>query len=194
MKTNKNLSLFFNPFTRIAGWQAFAIGLVVMLATSLVSYFSHVVLDGVVDVHFSGEKMSLAAAFLNPFVSHTIFVLVAWLIALCFTRGFRFIDLLGTLTFARIPMFLVALLGLFVEVPCLQELLANPMTIFNHAGFLAMLIVSALIGVWVVVLFVNALKVSCDLRGGKLAAVVVVSLLVTEILAKLLLQNFLPIC
>ena len=51
MKSNGFFRLMENPFTRIAGWQAFGLGLVFLVVSGIIGGFGNVVFDGVIDSH-----------------------------------------------------------------------------------------------------------------------------------------------
>lgn len=187
MKSKEICRWLINPFTRIAGWQALAIGIAVMIATSLTGYYSQVIFDGVLDIHLA--KVSLGTAFIYPFASQLIFIICVWLFAKLFTHGFRFIDVAGTLTLARTPMLLAALLGFATGTPAMEDIMADPMMIFNQTGFLISLFGILAVEVWTIVLIVNAIKISCDLRSSKLAGLTIISLFIAEFLAKVLFMS-----
>lgn len=189
MKQNDFFRYLLNPFCRIAGWPALLVGLCVMVLTSVVGYYAGAVLDGVLDVHFADNPAHLTwcNALLFPLVSHVCLVVVCALMALVFTRNFRLLDLAGTLTLARAPFLFCALAALGVTMPPVSEILANPFALFHNAGFVVFLVVNVLVYVWVLVWMVSAVRTSCDLKSSKLALVVILSIVVGEVLAKVLL-------
>lgn len=189
MKRNDFIGLLLNPFSRIAGWPALLVGLCVMALTAVVGYYAGALSDGVLDVHFVDDPANLTwrKAMLFPLVSHVCLVVVCALMSLVFTRNFRLLDLAGTLTFARVPFLFSMLAGLGVTLPSVAEIVADPFMLFRNVGFVVFLLVNVFVVVWVVVWMVYAVRVSCDLKSGKLAMVLILSIVVAEVLAKYLL-------
>ena len=60
MKTK--MKFLFNPFERIAGWQALFVGFAVMALTAIVGKINHVAFDGVLDVH-AGATFDFTTSF-----------------------------------------------------------------------------------------------------------------------------------
>lgn len=189
MKRNDFTGLLLNPFSRVAGWPALLAGLCVMALTAVVGYYAGALSDGVLDVHFVDNPANLTwrKAMLYPLVSHICLVVVCALMSLIFTRNFRLLDLAGTLTFARVPFLFSMLAGLAVSLPSMADIVADPFALFRNFGFVLFLLVNVLVVIWVVVWMVYAVRVSCDLKSGKLAAVLILSIVVAEVLAKYLL-------
>lgn len=189
MKRNDFARLLLNPFSRLAGWPALLSGLCVMVLTSVVGYYAGALSDGVLDVHFVDDSADLTwrKALLFPLVSQACLVFVCALLSLIFTRNFRLLDLAGTLTFARVPFLLSMLAGLAVSLPSMADIAADPFVLFRNFGFVLFLIVNVIVVIWVVVWMVYAVRVSCDLKSGKLAMVLILSIVVGEVLAKYLL-------
>ena len=48
MKTNKNWSLLWNPFIRIAGWQAFGMGIVIVIISAVLASFGNLLFNGAI--------------------------------------------------------------------------------------------------------------------------------------------------
>ncbi len=189
MKRNDFIGLLLNPFSRIAGWPALLVGLCVMVLTAVIGYYAGALSDGVIDVHFVDDQANLTwrKAMLFPLVSQACLVFVCALLSLIFTRNFRLLDLAGTLTFARVPFLLSMLAGLAVSLPSMADIAADPFVLFRNFGFVLFLIVNVIVVIWVVVWMVYAVRVSCDLKSGKLAMVLILSIVVGEVLAKYLL-------
>lgn len=189
MKRNDFARLLLNPFSRLAGWPALLSGLCVMVLTAVVGYYAGALSDGVLDVHFVDDPADLTwrKALLFPLVSQACLVFVCALLSLIFTRNFRLLDLAGTLTFARVPFLLSMLAGLAVNLPSMADIAADPFVLFRNFGFVLFLIVNVIVVIWVVVWMVYAVRVSCDLKSGKLAMVLILSIVVGEVLAKYLL-------
>ena len=99
-----------NPFIRIAGGKALAIGLAGMLLSAIVA------ISG--DVHYHG-LLHYGPAVNNAWWTHAVEVLAVWLVpAVLFYLGgrlrsksqIRAVDVFGTVAFAQIPLLVVNLL------------------------------------------------------------------------------------
>ncbi|MDY9917319.1 MAG: hypothetical protein U2P89_00410 [Proteiniphilum sp.] len=63
MRNKFTWNLLFNPFTKIAGWQAFALGMLFVLLTGVIGTYAGVAFDGAIDSHIT-EYLSLKDSFL----------------------------------------------------------------------------------------------------------------------------------
>ncbi len=168
MKSNSFWGLIFNPFTRIAGWQAFVIGIIISGLTGIVGTLSGVVFDGVLDAH-TGPDINYLTSFVCLGVDIVSIVLVMWLAALIVSRDFRFIDIFGTMTIACAPMLPVAFAAFFAPAPPdPAALITDPASFMTPGSIIFMLIAIGCI-IWHIALIYNAMKVSCNIGGAKLA-------------------------
>ncbi len=182
MKSNNVFGFLINPFTRIAGWQAFGIGLLLLLVTGMVGAYSNVAFDGVFDMHLM--EISLEKSLFIQAISVTSLVLVMWVTAMFVSKTYRFIDILGTMTLARAPFLLLAFAGFFTTTPDMQEVMNNPYSLFQSVSFIVIMVLSLPIIVWNITLMYHALKVSCDIKGSKLTIAFIVALFIAEVVAK----------
>lgn len=175
-----------NPFIRIAGWQAFGLGLVFIALMGFVGSKSGVVFDGVFDMHLMDN--TLKQAFLMLTIDVVSLVLVMWITGLIVSKNFRFIDILGTMTLAKAPFLLMAVMGYFVTAPNMNDIMKDPYVILQSTSFLIMIVLTLPVMVWSIALMFNALKVSCDLKGTNLTVAFIIGLFVSEIIAKILIH------
>ena len=191
---NKNFwSFIVNPFTRIAGWQAFGAGLTIAVITAVVATMSNTALNGVLDAHYT-FGITYGQSFLMQAVNIVSITMVMWLIALIFSKSFRFVDILGTMTLARAPYLLMAITGFFVEPADLNQLMQNVSEMRIPIYLIITGIIAIPIMVWSVALMYNGMKVSCNMRGPKLAVSFVIGIILAEILSKFLLTWLLTLC
>lgn len=183
---NNFFHLLVNPFTRIAGWQAFGLGLLFVALMGFVGSSSGVAFDGVFDMHLF--QNSLPHAFTLLGIDLASIVLVMWIVGLITSKNFRFIDILGTMTLAKAPFLILAVFGYFVEAPDLNAIMKDPNVILQSTTFLIMMILTMPVMVWGITLLFNALKVSCDLKGSRLTIAFITGLFVSEIVAKILIH------
>jgi len=185
MKSNGFFRLMVNPFTRIAGWQAFGLGLVFLVVSGIVGGFGNVVFDGVIDTHLA-KQVTMLQSFSYLSLSLLTLVVIMWIAGLLIAKSFRFIDILGTMTLSKAPFLLLAFAGYFAKMPDMTEVMKNPMIIFNSISMVLFMILSIPVLVWSITLMYNALKISCGVSGGKLTIAFIAGILLAETISKLL--------
>ncbi|NLI72265.1 MAG: hypothetical protein GX361_05980 [Bacteroidales bacterium] len=183
----KNKSLIWNPFTRIAGWQAFGIGIVIVVVSAVIAGFGNLLFDGAIDAHF-GDDVGVVKSLVVNGISLISVVLVMYITGLIISRDFRFVDILGTMTLARAPLLILALIALFVSSPSEAKVLENPMIVLNYPSLIIFGLISIPIIVWFVALMYNGLKVSTGAKGKKLVIGFIGGLLFAEIISKMLIH------
>lgn len=188
MKTNEFGSLIFNPFKRIAGWEAFGIGLVIVVLTTFTGNFAGIYFDGVIDMHFAETFDSLKSWLMIPVNIISISVIM-WLAGITVSKNFRFIDILGTMTLSRTPFLLIALASFFVKVPDLSGIMQDPFVIFDSISFIIILIFTFPITIWSVTLMYNAYKISTGASGQKLSISFIFGLIIAEIISKIIIYQ-----
>ena len=186
MKNKSIFGLLVNPFTRIAGWQAFSLGLVFVALMGFIGASSGIAFDGVFDMHMF--EITVQQAFIYLAIDLASLVLVMWVTGLIVSKNFRFIDLLGTMTLAKAPFLLLAIMGYFTTAPDMNAIMRDPYVIFHSTSFVIMMILTLPVMVWSITLMVNALKISCGLKGSTLTVAFIVGLFVSEIIAKILIH------
>lgn len=182
----KNMKLLLNPFVRIAGLQSLVIGLVMMVVTSVIAYYANIVFDGVLDIHITAQSVTWGQAFLYPFISVAVLILISMILAVMAKSHFRVIDLVGTILMTRIPFIIGACCGFFVQLPDVNTMVENPASILQTSIILTG-ICTVFVIIWHVVLYVNAMRVSCNMSGKTLSIVTIIGIVVSEILSKFIL-------
>ncbi|HHT21962.1 MAG TPA: hypothetical protein GXZ87_01450 [Bacteroidales bacterium] len=185
MKKNNNWSLLWNPFTRVAGWQAFGIGIIIVLISAVVASFGNLAFDGAIDAHF-GDNITIAESLVVTGISLLSIVLSMWVVALIISKNFRFVDILGTMTLARAPYLILAVLSPLATFPSTEQMLKNPMIILDYPSVLMFGIIAVPIVVWVIALMYNGLKVSAGAKGAKLTIGFIGGVLVAEVISILI--------
>ena len=188
MKTNEFGSLIFNPFKRIAGWEAFGIGLVIAVLTTFTGNFAGIYFDGVIDMHFAETFDSLKSWLMIPVNIISISVIM-WLAGITVSKNFRFIDILGTMTLSRAPFLLIALASFFVKVPDLSGIMQDPFVIFDSISFIIVLTFTFPIIIWSITLMYNAYKISTGASGQKLSISFIFGLIIAEIISKVIIYQ-----
>ena len=171
------MKYLFNPFERIAGWQALFLGLVAIGLTAVVGKINNIAFDGVLDIH-GGVSFGFLTSFIMQAVDFSVLFLTMWTAGICFSKSkIRVIDVAGTIALARTPMLAVVLICFLPIAP------EDPFDILRTVIFAIIMI--PLI-VWMVALMYNAYTVSCHLKGGRAVWSFVGALLVAEIISKLI--------
>ena len=165
----------FNPYIRIAGGQALAVGLTVILVSGLVAAAGGVRFDGLLDIHVGYRVpfwVPIVEGLVNWFVISVFLVLVSFFVA---PRTVRLVDIAGTQALARWPLLLAAL----ACIPSVvrqgnEELVAGAvegsLVTPTAASLVAGLFVAAC-GIWMIWLMWKAFAVSCNQRGGRAVAI-----------------------
>ncbi len=170
--------LLYNPFERIAGWKALAIGLAAMALTAMGGQMNNVIFDGAIDIH-APVVHSRAEAFMAQGVAWlslwVCFCLMGWMFV---GKRFRVIDIAGTMALSRFPLLFLASAAALPIVPA--GLWDIPKLIYFG-------IVSIACGIWMVVLMYNGFTVSCNLKGHKAAIPFIGGLISAEVVSQLLL-------
>jgi hypothetical protein len=130
-----SLWLCVNPFTRLDGWNAMAVGLFVVAGTVAVAIGGHVHFDGVMDLHVGRITSAWFFAY-EALADWLIVALIFWAGAAIFARKTkpRALDFFGMLGVGRLPFLMSGLLflpgllgGLMDEVnKVVQQGLAHP--------------------------------------------------------------------
>jgi len=187
----KNKTIFeqlINPFTRVAGWQAFGFGLIFVILMGFLGAYNGIAFDGLIDMHMM--DLSLLQSFLYLGIDLTSLVLVMWITGLIVSKNFRFIDILGTMTLAKAPFLLLAIAGFFTTAPDLSGIYKDPYVLFQSISFITLIVLSFPVMIWSITLMYNALKVSCDVKGSKLTVAFIIAMLLSEVLSKVLIYLF----
>lgn len=184
MKSKFTSYLLINPFIKIAGWQAFFLGLFFVLLSGIIGAYANTAFDGVIDGHLVNH-ITLEESLLFLLVNIVSIVVVLFITGLIISKQTRFIDILGTMTLARAPMLLFAVFGLFATPLSAEEIMSNPMAIFQNSGFVLFMFLGIVILVWFIALMYNGFKVSTGAKGVKLIVGFITGLIVAEIVSKI---------
>ena len=185
----------FNPFVRIAGEQALAIGLTVIVTSGLVATAAGVHFDGLIDFH-PGYRVSfwvpIVEGLLNWSVITVLLVLVSFLVA---PPTVRVVDIAGTQALARFPYLLAALACVPGPVREANEALVTGAIegrlVTPSAASLVAGLFAVACGIWMVWLMWKAFAVSCNQRGGRAVAIFAAAVIAGEVATKFLLGRLL---
>lgn len=190
MKNKEFWGLMFNPFTKIAGWEALGLGLAINILAAFIGIYSRTVFDGAFDVHLVPQA-DLIKSFSYMGISLFSLILTMTILAFVISQSFRIVDIIGTLLLSRAPLILIALAGFFTQAPDIKAIVANPAALFTSVSFIAVMILIVPVIIWSVMLQYNAMKVSCGVKGNKLIVGFIIALFAAEVLSKITLIYFL---
>ncbi len=181
----------FNPFVRIGGEQALAIGLSVIVVSGLVAAAGDVHFDGLLDFH-PGYRVSFWVPVVEGLVNWSVISVFLALVALLVApRTVRLVDVVGTQALARVPLLLAALACVPAPVRDGNAELAaaaadGRIVTLTMATLVAELLGSACV-IWMVWLMWKAFAVSCNQRGVRGVAIFVAAVIAGEVATKFLL-------
>ena len=181
----------FNPFVYIAGTKALLIGWSVMLATAWIGFYSHTHFDGVIDVH-TGRVSPISIHFLEQLVAWGVPVIIFYVAGMIFSHSrIRLIDVAGTIALSRVVMIFPAVIGFGIHAPAAKpKTLEDVMKMITPQTIGLGLLVMAFT-IWMVALLYNAYSVSCNMKGGKATGVFIGGLVLSEIVAFIIIHQFL---
>lgn len=197
MKSNNWKTLLINPFTRIAGWKAFLLGIVIVCITVVVGRYTNVHFPGALDIKLA-TGITLKSAFFVQTIGLLSLVLLLYIAALIFAKGTRFQDILGTVTLSRYPLLLIAIAGAMVSESSISGLIdvLQGKAVFGVSEYLGFIVCSLLmipIVIWQLILMYNAFSVSTGMKGSKCILIYICAILVAEavsIVSIILLSTF----
>lgn len=181
----------FNPFTYIAGAKALAIGIAIMLISSVIISLNNGHFDGAVDVHF-GANTSLLQAISETLISWASLVLALYVLSRIVSESsVRFIDVAGTIALGRSPLLIIALFG-FIPRPPMPDMhnptLTDLMKVATSPGIIITGVASLPFIVWFIALLYNGYSVSTNLKGPKAVWSFIGGLVAAEIISKAILH------
>ena len=190
MKTN-----IFNPYNRIAGTKAYIAGFTGIILSGVLCFFSHTHFDGVIDVHFN-DAGSIFLFLLEGLIALGSIVLIFSLAALILVgTRFRFIDMLGTMSLARLPMIIVPFFALILPPEKVTDYFlytflhqGAPVTIGNWdiASFIIMIFIMLFVLAWTITLMWSAFRICTNTKGAKTVVAFIAGLMIAEALSKVL--------
>lgn len=191
-----------NPFESIAGSKSLIWGLLIILATSIIGYFSNTHFPGIISVKTAPDfsvSYFIIQGFLNWVVVSTFFYVASILIS---KSSVRAIDIYGTQALSRTPYLFASFIGFFSAIEKFGKYLmwnlmqkGEPTEITTVGIVVAILLmaITLLLTIWLIVLMFNAFKISANLKGNKLSLIFIVvliaSMLASSFLNKTLIQT-----
>ena len=185
----------FNPFVRIGGERALAIGLTGIVVSGLVAAAAGVHFDGLLDFH-PGHDVSLWVPVVEGLVNWSVFsALLALASFLVAPRTVRVVDIAGTQALARVPFLLAALASVPAPVreasrehvaAVADGRLPTPGTAALAAGLFGGACLF-----WMIWLMWKGFAVSCNQRGVRAVVIFVAAVIAGELATKFVLVRML---
>jgi hypothetical protein len=187
-----------NPFIRLGGFKALTYGLGALAITSITAWLWQTRFDGVLDIHF-GRQFAYHIYLFDLVVSYVSLTALLFLAGLFFSKSrIRLVDVAGTTALARAPLMLAPLANTFSHSQLMSDYMIGMMSGEESTppGFMQSLLFSLsvlvilTITIYVIVLTYRAFSVSTNLRGNKAVIIFIISILMAEIISKILIHNF----
>lgn len=171
------------------------LGLVIMLLTSVIAYFSNARFDGVIDMH-GGVQVDYYYYLLDGLIAWLSVVVIFYPVILFVTRfKVRFIDVIGTFLLARFPMIIDALILFYLKhsevTKFLESIVFKTNVVYNIQTmdwlfFIGSFLLMIMSTVWFIALSYKAYKINTNLKGVKAVWIFVVCILLAEVLSKII--------
>lgn len=183
------LKALFNPFERIAGYRALGWGMFGVIIAGVLGYFS--------GMHYHG-LLHFGPALNNLWWCYAVERVIVWLVpsvlfylgGVCLSKShIRPVDVLGTVAFSQLLFIPMTLFYFFPQVDVLLQYAADPQKMLSNPQALVglwLLLVSSVFVVWCVVWMYQALKVSANLKGWRLAIVYILSVFGGDVVCRYL--------
>lgn len=197
MKNSLFWPLLVNPFTRIGGWRAFFIGLVIILLTTVVGYLGSTTPIGLLSIR-PMDDVSIGTVFMCQLSVLAVLVVVVYITALITTRHVRFQDALGITALAQAPTLLLIAVGPIVKpiadaaVEFVKNGSSDALNQLQHTGsYLFIMVIGLVLAAvlaWYVVVLYNGFKTLTDLKGAKSIIIFIVLIILCDVLSSYLIS------
>lgn len=199
---NQVVRFLLNPFERIAGAQALSWGVLGLLASTVLGYFTNYHYHGL--LHYGPAPNPAWWCFVaEHFVVWLVPAGLFYIGGLFFSRSrIRLIDLVGTTLFAQIPLLFTNLIAFFPfykhmqhidpSAP-VQEQINQVSELMVQPGFwlgIWLSLLSFVFVIWMGYWLFKALQVSCNLKGTKLAVLFCIGLFGGDFISRILINLF----
>ena len=181
-----------NPFHYIAGFKSLILGVIIILSTSIIGYLSNTHFPDVISIktspHFPAYYF-IIQGLLNWIIASAIFYMASLLFS---KSSVRIIDIFGTQALARAPYLLASFVGFSDSINAFGKYLlwtlmhqGEPVEISSINIMIAILFMffTLLLTIWMITLMLNALKVSANLKGSRLAIIFIVGLIISMVIS-----------
>ena len=184
-------TLLFNPFEKYSEKTLIIFGLIFSALGCLLAFCFNARFDGAIDMHFV-ETVSLYEIVTDQIINIFCLSLLLFITARYINRKARLIDILCTVTIARIPFYLLTFSNInnyFYKISMrmvenVQSASMRDPDILDLSIILVFGMFTILFLVWFFVLLWNGFKVSCNAKGTKHALLFTADIILAEVLSK----------
>jgi len=192
-----------NPFIYIAGVPSLITGILIILLTSVIGYYSNTHFPDVISVK-TAQGLKICYLIIQGFSNWLVLSIVLYLAAVIFSKSsVRVVDIFGTQALARFPYLFASFIGFsgsidrfgkYVLWTYLQK--GEPVILSDSTMIFAiiLIVITIMLTVWLITLMFNAFKVSANIKGIKAIILFVVSLIIsiglTNLISKYLFIQF----
>ena len=184
-------TLLFNPFEKYSEKTLIIFGLIFSALGCLLAFCFNARFDGAIDMHFV-ETVSLYEIVTDQIINIFCLSLLLFITARYINRKARLIDILCTVTIARIPFYLLTFSNInnyFYKISMRMVENVQPASmrdpdILDLSIILVFGMFTILFLVWFFVLLWNGFKVSCNAKGTKHALLFTADIILAEVLSK----------
>ncbi|MCB0738585.1 MAG: hypothetical protein KDC92_13800 [Bacteroidetes bacterium] len=190
------MNKLFKPFEYIAGTRALLIGLAIAALSAIIGHLTNIRFDGVLDLHFGNPK-PISVHLLDQVLVLGLLTGAFVLAKVILKSNARLLDIVGTISMARLPMLAAGVVMLLLPNEELRALMdkdqfdlqSNMAFIEEHlAVFIIVGLALLLLMVYYFQLLWQAYKTCLNRTDGKAVALFIGLLLAAEILSKIILM------
>lgn len=170
------INFLLNPFKKIAGGHSLLLGIIVMILTTLIAWFSNIHFPDIISLKTS-NGLPLTYLLIQTFSNWLVISVLLYVYALIASpSAIRAIDIFGTQALARFPYLPGALIGFsgalekfsqFIMAKAIQSELLVTISPLDMGLAVILIIFSMLMLVWLIALMYNAFSISANLKGAK---------------------------
>jgi len=207
MNWKNDKTVWYNPFTYIAGGRALLAGLLILLLASAIGTLSGIWFPGVLDIkltYYGSFAIHFGTSLLVWFISVVVLYVTALLLS---PSRVRLLDMAGTLALARAPLLLGAFTGFFGSIkkatdywlyfaaeklhgimPVEMTETVSPVVMhpWDWTVAITLMLVIIAVVIWMVALMFHAYRVSANLKGVRAGLSFGIGLFVAQIISNIL--------
>jgi len=188
-----------NPFERYSERTLLIVGVVGIIAGSLIAFAFNGRFDGVVDLHFS-KDVSLAQPFIDNAINVVCLLLPLLLLGKFINSKTRVIDILTAILIARIPYYVLPVFNANDLMQFITDELTRSIGQESQAAIpqfgstdsiivLLFAVASILALIWMVIMLFNGFKTATNLKTIGHKVLFALAIIVAEVLSKIIILN-----
>lgn len=187
-------TILFNPFQKYTEKQLFLFGWLLAITAAVLSLFFNGRFDGVIDLHFV-EKTSIITTSSDIVICIGILSFLLFIIGKMINKKTRFIDVLVASLIAKIPFYFLLFFNInnkmFLVSQKLMDSISQKKDFNIETLEMSLLVISGIATfislVWSMILLFNGFKTATNIKETKHIILFIVTVIVSEILSKILL-------